>query len=486
MAVTIRGSQTYESGSGGYSASHTLTDLDVTGTNPYSIAGGFNRNPASDVTSWTFEGNTPTAIQDSINASVCSVSVRGYVISNAATTIVSNTPSFKLQAMIGLALEGVDQSTPTTGTPVTAGGFGASATASYTGTSGNMLLVFVSTQDDRTFTASSCTTQAQVTHADANCGSGYVGYVSATGSSQTIGATWTTNTNYRMAIVEIKAAATGTNLVVNDLSTGVTLETPSLTQANTLAVADLSTGTTLENLALSQAYTLTVADISTGVTLETTALTQANTLAVADLSTGTTLETLALTQANTLTVEDLSTTPTLEAPTLSLDNVSLTVADVSIAITLETVALTQANTLAVADISTAPTLETLALTQANTLVVANLSLTPTLETVVLDAVVTLVVADLSTGVTLGTTSLTQANTLAVDSLSLTPSLENVSFATNDSPIITPITVGEQEPIAFTVSKQGATAIEVARTPSSVSITQTSTVVTVSKGAIISI
>ena len=46
MAVTIRGSQTYESGSGGYNASHTMTDLDVTGTDSCAIAAGFNHSLA--------------------------------------------------------------------------------------------------------------------------------------------------------------------------------------------------------------------------------------------------------------------------------------------------------------------------------------------------------------------------------------------------------------------------------------------------------
>lgn len=208
MAVTIRGSQTYESGSGGYSASHTLTDLDVTGTDTLAIAAGFNRNPASDVSSWTFEGNTPTAIANSINANVVAVSTQRYIISNAATTIVSNTPTYKLQAMIGVALEGVDQTTPTAGS-TTGGSYGTAATASYTGTSGNMLLVFVSTQNDRTFTASGTTDIASVTHADANLGSGYAGYVTATGSSQTIGATLSSADNWKLVIVEVAASSGG-------------------------------------------------------------------------------------------------------------------------------------------------------------------------------------------------------------------------------------------------------------------------------------
>lgn len=209
MAIAFTESQTYESGSGGFQSSHTLPDLDASGTDSIAIAAGFNRDPTSDVTSWTFEGNTPTQIASAINTNVVAVDLYRYVINNAATTIVSNTPTFKLQAMIGASFTGVHQTTPTTGTPSTSTGFGSSATLSYTGTSGNYLIVAVSTQDDRTFTASSCTQAAQVTHGDTNLGSGFIGYVAATGSSQTIGATWTTDTNYAIVLAELAIAGGG-------------------------------------------------------------------------------------------------------------------------------------------------------------------------------------------------------------------------------------------------------------------------------------
>lgn len=192
---------------GGYTDVHTFTDVDVSGTDTLHIAAGFNRNPATEVTSWTSEGNAMTSIKDEINANVCAVSTWRYLINNATTTTVSNTPAFKLQSGITIGLSGVDQTTPITGTPVSSGGYGASATQAYTGTSGNLLLVFIGLQDDRTLTASSCTEQTSVTGADANMGTGWCGYVTATGSSQTIGGTWTTDTNWTMVIFEVKASA---------------------------------------------------------------------------------------------------------------------------------------------------------------------------------------------------------------------------------------------------------------------------------------
>lgn len=208
MAITLIGNQTYESGSGGYTNVHTFTDVDVSGTNTLHFAAGYNRNPLSDVSSWTSDANTMTGIVNSINTNVVAVQTLRYLINNADVTTVSNTPSYKLQAGSVAGFAGVDQTTPVAGTPGTAGGYGTSATASYTGTSGNMLIVSVSTQTNRTYTASNCTEINQVGHADANLGSGFLGYVTATGSSQTVGATWTTDENWQITIVELTAAAT--------------------------------------------------------------------------------------------------------------------------------------------------------------------------------------------------------------------------------------------------------------------------------------
>lgn len=216
MAISIVDSKVYPNAGQTYAASHQLPDLAASGTDTYVIAAGYNRNPASDVSSWTIEGNTPTNIQDNINANVVAISVKGYVINNAATTVISNTPSFKLQNMIGLALTGVDQTTPITGTPVTFSDFNTNAIASYTGTAGNLLLVWVSTQGQKTFTASGCTAIATAVNSDSNIGNGWVGYVTATGSAQNIGATFSGGDNLRVTIVEVKAAAAGGVTVTPD------------------------------------------------------------------------------------------------------------------------------------------------------------------------------------------------------------------------------------------------------------------------------
>lgn len=218
MAIAFTDSDIYESGSGGYVTTHTLPDIDVSGTDTLAIAVGFNRNPLSDVGSWTIEGNSPTSLINAINTNVAAIQSYYYLINNAATTIVSNTPSFKLQAIIGLGLSGVDQTTPIAGSSAAASGYGTAASHTYTGTAGNLLLVFVTTSADRTYTPTSNTALQSVIHADANLGSGYVGYATATGSSQTLGATWTTDTNWECAVVEIKEATGGPPPTVSKLT----------------------------------------------------------------------------------------------------------------------------------------------------------------------------------------------------------------------------------------------------------------------------
>lgn len=205
MAPTLIDSDTYDSGSS-YLSSHTFPAIDSSGTNTLFLALGINRNPASDVTGWTADGNAMTQQVLSANTNVVACQLMSRLINDSSVVAVANTPSFKLECGIVFALAGVDQSTPVVGTPVTAGGSNANATASYTGTAGNLLVVTVSTQADKTFTPSNCTTVNQVSGSDANMGSGFVGIVEATGSAQTIGATFSGDTNWRIAIVEIKAA----------------------------------------------------------------------------------------------------------------------------------------------------------------------------------------------------------------------------------------------------------------------------------------
>ena len=135
MAVTVANFQEYESGSGGYTNVHTYPDVDASGTNPYVVGTAIPR-VNTWVDSFTIEGNTATAIASNISGdSTCGIDVRGYLNNAAASTVVVGTSSYKLNAGHAVAFNGVDQTTPVVGTPVTAGAYNESpyaACVSYT------------------------------------------------------------------------------------------------------------------------------------------------------------------------------------------------------------------------------------------------------------------------------------------------------------------------------------------------------------------
>lgn len=204
MAVTIPNSTPYD---GGFLASHSISAFGTSGSNPYLLLAGYNKNPASDISgNVTADGNTMTKIDENINANVVAVQLYGIIPGDTSQDIVIPTATFKEFAGVAINLNGVDQSTPYIGTPVKAQGFGTGATAAVTGTLGNLLMVIISTQNDRSFTPSNCN-ELQDFAATSGIGGCFVGYIDATGSSQTIGATVSSGDNWRLLIVEIKAAA---------------------------------------------------------------------------------------------------------------------------------------------------------------------------------------------------------------------------------------------------------------------------------------
>lgn len=191
--------------SDGHIQTHTFPDVDVSGDDTIALAVGFNRNPASDVDGWTADSNAMSEVATSINGNVCAIQVMSRLINAEDVTVVCSTPEYRLQAGVAIGLENIDQDDPIEDTK-TAGGWGTTASASYTGTEGNLLLVFVTTQNDKTYTPTNNTQLATVTHSDSSLGSGFVGYVTATGSEQTLGASWSDGDNWRIAIVELNAA----------------------------------------------------------------------------------------------------------------------------------------------------------------------------------------------------------------------------------------------------------------------------------------
>ena len=210
MAVAVDNSSNYTASD--FLSSHQLTGFQCNGTDSQLLVTAFYKDVGA-LSNITANGNNMSRRGVNIQEGVAGTEAFDYTISNASFTIDGLMPSFKELAYTAIALSGVDQTTPTTGTPVTSSGFGTTATASYTGTSGNLLVAMVNVQDTRTLTTSGLTQIANFKPAS-SIGSCFCGYVTATGSSQTVGCTLSSGDNWRITIVEIAAASASTPVFI--------------------------------------------------------------------------------------------------------------------------------------------------------------------------------------------------------------------------------------------------------------------------------
>lgn len=199
-------------------------------------------------------------------------------------------------------------------------------------------------------------------------------------------------------------------LVVADVSVGLSVEAPALTQANVLVAQDASVALSAESPTLQiPAIELVVADAAVTLAIESPALTQANVLAVADALIAFAAEAPSLTQANIL------------APN-----------DATVSLTAENVALLQANLLAVADALIAASAESPTLVQAHVLALQDATVASSAENVTLSLSLLLEVLDAAIALTAESPTLTQEHTLAVADSTITltadsPTLADVLF-----------------------------------------------------------
>lgn len=188
----------------GYQDNHTLGGVACNNDKSHLMVAAFQRYVTTEVNQVSANSNVMTRSGAAVNGGVAGVEWFSYTISSSSVSIVGNTPAYKLLAMGAIALFNVNQTTPVVGTPVTAGGYGTTASASYTGTSGNLLLVAINVRVTSTMTALNCTQELNFQHTDPNLGQCFVGYVVATGAPQTIGATLAANDNWELSIIEIE------------------------------------------------------------------------------------------------------------------------------------------------------------------------------------------------------------------------------------------------------------------------------------------
>lgn len=199
MAVAITQTQTYD---GSFTNNHTVTAVDTSGADPYTIGFSFNKNPTAEVTGGQVDSNAATLVDTNENANVCAIQIYARAPVDGSSVWLFTTPSFKELAAIVVGLSGVASGTPYNSTVGKSNGFGTAARVTITGTAGSLLLVSVVAQGDKTFTAFNCTEQNDLTPAS-GLGGCFLGYVTATGSPQTVGADLSANDNFRIDVIEI-------------------------------------------------------------------------------------------------------------------------------------------------------------------------------------------------------------------------------------------------------------------------------------------
>lgn len=205
---------------------------------------------------------------------------------------------------------------------------------------------------------------------------------------ETVSVTNSVSSSMVTALVELKAAITSVDLVVNNAAQEQTAGTPTLTQTHVLGIANANQAQVSDTPALTQAHALGVAGAVQSLTSESPALTQVHALAVqdathtqaadnADISVSTdlvvqdagqaqTAEMPSLTQDHNLTANSAAQTQASGAPTLTQVH-HLAVDAAAQAQTAEQVSIAQAHNLAAQDVTQAQTSSEPALTQVHVL-----------------------------------------------------------------------------------------------------------------------
>jgi len=185
---------------------HTISAFDCSGSDSHLVLFSFNKSPTTQVDGSTADGNAMSLELTQASEGANGIQVYDYQINNASFDVVSSTPSWKQQAMVAISLSGVDQTDAIIGS-VGENNTGTTATMAYTGTSGNLLLVAVANNNSSNpLTASGCTELQNFDHTTDiyEC---FVGYITADGTEQTIGATMVSSSGYSVTIIEIDSSS---------------------------------------------------------------------------------------------------------------------------------------------------------------------------------------------------------------------------------------------------------------------------------------
>ncbi len=319
---TLKATYTYESGSGGYLASHALSGIDASGTDVCVLLWVHNRNstdisstPDIDSTSFTLEAS-------SYNTNVSGVALYYAYINDASATVTVPTSSFKLMAYTVQVWENVDQTDPIAKTVTPGSQFGSTASQSVTAdeTTG-VLVTGLGYKDPATLTpVASFTETSDFDHADSNIGQGATGYVDSTGASQSNGWTSSVSSNYNILTAELNGVlvASGDTVIPDDSSWTFIADNATISQNHVISVNDASFTFIADNGTISQIHAVTSQDSQFTFIGDNTTVSESATVVIPNDSQFTFIaDSTSITQNHATSANDSSFTFTADNGTIS-------------------------------------------------------------------------------------------------------------------------------------------------------------------------
>ena len=179
-------------------------------TDPGVVVFVHNRTP-TEITGVTYNSVAMTMEVESVNTSVSGIQTYALVAASTGNNnIVLSNSQYRLHTMYATCLSGTDQSDIVEATPAVTAGYGVAITGSVTSvTDGAWLMTGIATQNDQAFTPDSGETELfDEANSDGNLGQTGISYlVKATAGSETMGWSWTGDTNHTMTLASIKPAS---------------------------------------------------------------------------------------------------------------------------------------------------------------------------------------------------------------------------------------------------------------------------------------
>jgi len=443
-------STTYDSGSS-FLATHTLASgFDASGTDGVLVVVIHQRNPISEVTSVTVDTNSMTLEASNVNTNVSGVQIYTYVVNDASVDVVANTPSFKLCAATVMYWENVDATDPIFQTWTPAAGFGTTGTSSLTANSAdNTILSGINKKEDASLTVSGLTSISNFSPSNSNLGQAGAGYADATGSSQTLGFTWTGSDNWSLIHGELTATSSGDDhtILTNDIAISLTEDNATISENHTITTQDISLSTTTDNATISQNHVIVSQDVAITSQLDTTTVNQNHTIVPSDIAITSSIDTTTVTQTHTISPNDIAISTTIDATTLTQNHI-ISTSDITVASTTDNTSISQNHVIQIDDITISSLIDNATIDLALQITPQDISIATTLDEDTINQNHLIVGNDIALGSAIDSTLIEIATTVIVpNNINITTQTDNTvleqihTILTNDITISSRLDLG---------------------------------------------